>query len=76
MTTQTEPGASKSPHATLKPLWVSPKEASRLVSIGRTRLFELMAENRLVWIKVGRKRLISYASLETLGASQHGGSHG
>jgi excisionase family DNA binding protein len=70
MTNQIGTGASKAPRALMKPLWISPKEASRLSSIGRTRLFELLADGTLVSIKIGRKRLISYASLEALGGSQ------
>jgi excisionase family DNA binding protein len=59
-----------------KPIWVSPKEASRLVAIGRTRIYELIADGALDSIKFGRKRLISYASLERLGASERGGPNG
>jgi excisionase family DNA binding protein len=51
---------------TTKPIWVSPKEASRLTAIGLTRLYELLNDNTLKSIKLGRKRLVSYASLEAL----------
>jgi excisionase family DNA binding protein len=52
---------------TTKPIWVSPKQASRLTAIGLTRLYELLKDGTLKSTKVGRKRLISFASLESLG---------
>ena len=60
----------KSTRGDIKPLWVSPKEASLLIAMGHTRIYELLADGTLKSIKIGRKRLISYASLESLGASQ------
>jgi excisionase family DNA binding protein len=59
--------ASQSP---TKPIWVSPKKASHLTAIGLTRLYELLNDGTLKSVKIGRKRLISFASLESLGASQ------
>ena len=50
-----------------KRIWVTPKEAIRISGIGRTRLYELLADGSIKSIKVGGKRLISYASIETLG---------
>ncbi len=76
MSNQVKADTPQAARAFSKPLWISPKEASRLTSIGRTRLFELLADGTLASIKVGRKRLISYGSLETLGASRRGGSDG
>ena len=49
------------------PIWVSPKEASRLTAIGLTRLYELLNDGTIKSIKVRRKRLIAFASLESLG---------
>jgi excisionase family DNA binding protein len=49
-----------------KPILVSPKVASRLTGIGLTRLYELLNDNTLKSIKLGRKRLVSFASLEAL----------
>jgi excisionase family DNA binding protein len=46
---------------------VTPSEAIRISGIGRTRLYELMANGTLASVKVGGKRLVSYASIETLG---------
>jgi excisionase family DNA binding protein len=51
----------------IKPLWVSPREAELLIAMGHTRLYELLRDGTLKSIKIGRKRLISYASLEALG---------
>jgi len=53
-----------------RPLWVSPREASRLTGIGLTRLYELLNNHTLKSIKLGRKRLVSYASIEALGDAQ------
>jgi len=50
-----------------KPIWVTPSEAIRISGIGRTRLYELMANGTLQSIKMGGKRLISFASIEALG---------
>jgi excisionase family DNA binding protein len=53
-----------------KPIWVSPREASLLTGIGLTRLYELINDNTLKSVKIGRKRLVSFESLELLGESQ------
>jgi excisionase family DNA binding protein len=70
MTPQMKPGLDKPTLARTKPIWVSPREASLLIAIGRTRLYELLGDGTLKSIKIGRKRLISYASLELLGEAQ------
>jgi excisionase family DNA binding protein len=70
MNNHIESCASKPARLTPKPLWVSPREAIFLTGIKRTRLYELLKDGTLKSIKIGRKRLISYASLEALGASQ------
>jgi excisionase family DNA binding protein len=49
------------------PIWVSVNEAIRLASIQRTRLYELLGDGTLRSIKLGGKRLISYASILALG---------
>jgi excisionase family DNA binding protein len=46
---------------------VTPSEAIRISGIGRTRLYELIANGTLTSIKLGGKRLVSYASIEALG---------
>jgi excisionase family DNA binding protein len=50
-----------------KRVWVTPKEAIRISGIGRTRLYELLNAGTIKSIKLGGKRLVSYASIETLG---------
>jgi excisionase family DNA binding protein len=55
-----------------KPLWVSPRRASQLTGIGLTRLYELLNEGAITSRKIGRGRLVSYASLESLGESRGG----
>ena len=54
-------------HNPEKRLWVTPKEAIRISGIKRTRLYELMNDGTIKSIKLGGKRLVSYASIETLG---------
>jgi excisionase family DNA binding protein len=49
------------------PQWVTVNEAIRRTSIGRTRIYELFAKGVLRSIKIGRKRLVSYASILALG---------
>lgn len=49
------------------PIWVRPREACRLASVGLTRIYELMNEGALESRKIGRSRLISVASIEQLG---------
>jgi excisionase family DNA binding protein len=44
-------------------LLYSPEEAARLLSIGRTQLYELMARGELASVKVGRNRKIKAAEL-------------
>jgi excisionase family DNA binding protein len=53
-----------------RPIWVSRREASLLIGLGLTRLNELINDGTLKSVKVGRKRLVSFASLESLGESQ------
>jgi len=66
MVLQNETGP-KELHNTEKRIWVTPKEAIRISGIGRTRLYELIKHGTIKSIRLGGKRLISYASIETLG---------
>jgi hypothetical protein len=43
--------------------WVSISEAQQATGIGRTRLFEAIAKNKIVSKKVGSRRLLSVRSL-------------
>jgi excisionase family DNA binding protein len=52
------------------PIWVTVNDAIRLTSIKRTRLYELIGDGTLKSIRLGGKRLISYASITELGATK------
>jgi excisionase family DNA binding protein len=54
---------AKSPHA---PLCYSVKDACHVSSIGRTRLYSLIAEGKLQARKVGKRTLIPADSLRAL----------
>ena len=45
-------------------LAVAPAEAARMLGLGKTKLYELMAANELASIKIGTRRLIRVAVLE------------
>lgn len=49
-----------------EPLAYSVADACRVTSIGRTRLYALIAEGRLEVRKIGRRTLIPAASLRAL----------
>jgi len=51
-------------HHNLPKLLVHVDEASDALSIGRTRIFALMASGELASVRVGRSRLIPVAALE------------
>jgi excisionase family DNA binding protein len=48
------------------PLAYSIKEASRATSLGRTRLYQLIAEGRLQAVKIGSRTLIPAHALNKL----------
>jgi len=50
----------------LKPLAVTVPNALSITGIGRTKLYELIAAKRIDTITIGKRRLVSYASLEAL----------
>lgn len=45
-------------------LAVSPTEAARMLGLGRTKLYELIAANQLISIKIGARRLIRVSAIE------------
>lgn len=49
-----------------EPLAYSIRDASRVSSLGRTRIYELINEKRLRTIKLGRRTLITAESLKAL----------
>jgi len=50
----------------LEPLAYSIREACRVSSLGRTRLYQLIGEGKLDARKIGKRTLIPAASLRTL----------
>lgn len=55
-----------------QPLAVSVREACRLIGVGNTTLWALIKEGRLKTTRIGRRRLVLFASLEAL-ISPHDG---
>jgi excisionase family DNA binding protein len=49
-----------------KPLAVSVKTACKLVGVGNTTMWALIKLGRVQTISIGRRRLVIYASLESL----------
>jgi excisionase family DNA binding protein len=49
-----------------KPLAVSVKTACKLVGVGNTTMWALIKSGRVQTISIGRRRLVIYASLESL----------
>lgn len=54
----------------VSPLLLRPREAAVALGIGRSKLFELLAEGRLESIKLGSCRLIPRESLEAFVARE------
>jgi hypothetical protein len=50
-----------------RPIWVPPKEGTRLAGIGLTKFYELMNTGAIESRKVGNRRLASVTSIENLG---------
>ena len=66
MTIHTKGISCDAPGGGARPLAVSVKTACQLVGIGNTTMWALIKEGRVKTIRIGRRRLIIYASLETL----------
>lgn len=49
-----------------KPLTVSVRNARETLDVGNTTLWKMIGDGRLSTIKIGRKRLVIYASIEAL----------
>lgn len=45
-------------------LAVAPAEAARMLGLGKTKLYELMAANEITSIKIGTRRLIRVSAIE------------
>lgn len=46
------------------PIAVSPGEAARMLGLGKTKLYELLAANEITSIKIGTRRLIRVSAIE------------
>jgi hypothetical protein len=53
----------------VEPIWVRPKKAAHIGGFGLTRCYELINDGQLKTRKVGGMRLVSVASIKTLGAT-------
>ena len=60
------PGISREVPQGTKPLAVSVKIACKLVGVGNTTMWALIKSGRVKTISIGRRRLVIYASLESL----------
>jgi excisionase family DNA binding protein len=49
-----------------RPVLVTVKAARSLTGLGTTKLYELIGARKLKSIRVGRRRLIAYSSIEEL----------
>lgn len=49
-----------------QPLLVTVPEAARLLGVGRTTIYGLLGTGRLVGTSIGRRRLVTMASIEAL----------
>lgn len=56
----------------MKPLAVSVKTACQLVGVGNTTMWALIKNDRVKTVRIGRRRLVIYASLQTLLALEAG----
>ena len=54
----------------IAPICVTPEEAGKVLGIGRTFVYELLATGKLESIKLGRRRLIPREALERLVAEE------
>lgn len=50
----------------IEPISVDIATAAKLTSLGRTRIYELIADNTLPSKTIGRRRVIPYAALKAL----------
>ena len=58
----------ETPH--MKPICVTPEEAARVLGIGRTFVYQLLATGKLESFKLGRRRLVPIDAIERLIAEE------
>jgi excisionase family DNA binding protein len=57
---------SDDPRQRMKPLAVRVSTACELIGVGNTTMWALIKEGRVKTLHIGRRRLVIYASLESL----------
>ena len=63
---------TKNPNPRTDALLVTPEEAAELLSIGRTKLYELMADGTLPSVRIGKSRRVPRRALDELVVSLWG----
>jgi excisionase family DNA binding protein len=56
----------KSRREPLKPVSVTINDACKITGLGRTKVYELIAQGTLESVAIGRRRLVLYAAIEAL----------
>jgi excisionase family DNA binding protein len=64
-------GASRDPGQVGKPIAVTIQAARMLTGLGNTTLWKLIGDGTLATVRVGRRRLILYTSIEALLEPHH-----
>jgi len=67
---------TKNPNPRTDALLVTPEEAAELLSIGRTKLYELMADGTLPSVRIGKSRRVPRRALDELVLSLWGDGAG
>jgi excisionase family DNA binding protein len=61
-------GLSRSERGGFRPLLVTVRQAKQLLSIGHTKTYELIKSGALETVKVDKRRMIKFDSIERLAA--------
>lgn len=51
------------------PIFISVVEAGRMLGIGRSRVYELLSQDRLTAVRLGGRRLVKVESIHALAAA-------
>lgn len=66
MSTHHTTGIPRETQEVAKPLAVQVKTACELIGVGNTTMWALIKDGRVKTVRIGRRRLVIYASLEAL----------
>ena len=55
---------------TLKPMLCSISDAGKSLGLGRSKIYELISEERLETVTIGRRRLVRVESIRTLASGE------